>query len=164
MVSLIVHAMLSLVVIWFAVASNSHIFSRPLDGPRFSVLEVVYYVVGIASIVVGYSFNTQFVAEYATASSNPIWGPGSWQEFIQLGYVNPAAASVSQDYTIINVILLPLFTIVDGAASAVRGSSSCRVCLPAVPSRTPSTSPLSNASAGTSRGGAGLHRRSLTRA
>lgn len=120
MVSLIVHAMLSLVVIWFAVASNSHIFFRPLDGPRFSVLEVVYYVVGIASIVVGYYFNTQFVAEYTTASSNPIWGPGSWQEFIQLGYVNPAAASVSQDYTIINVILLPLFTIVDGRRRGIR--------------------------------------------
>jgi len=120
MVSLVVHAVLGLVVIWFAVYSNSQIFSRPLDGPRFSTLEVVYYVVGIASIAVGYYFNTQFVAEYATASSNPIWGPGSWQEFIQLGYVNPAAASVSQDYTIINLILLPLFTIIDGRRRGIR--------------------------------------------
>jgi hypothetical protein len=114
MVSLVVHAALGVVVIWFTVASNSQIFSRPLDGPRFSALEVVYYVVGVCSIAVGYYFNTQFVTEYATASSNPFWGPGSWQEFIQLGYVNPAAASVSQDYTIINLVLLPLFTIVDG--------------------------------------------------
>jgi len=120
MVSLVVHALLGVVVIGFAVASNSQVFSRRPDGPRFSTLEIVYYVVGIASIVVGYCFNTQFVTEYATASTNPIWGPGSWQQFIQLGYVNAAAASVSQDYTIINLILLPLFTIVDGRRRGIR--------------------------------------------
>ena len=120
MVSLVVHAFLGLLVIWFAVVSNSQIFSRPLAGPRFSALEIVYYVVGIGSVALGYYFNTQFVVEYATASSNPIWGPGSWQQFIQLGYVNPAAASVSQDYTIINLVLLPLFTIVDGRRRGIR--------------------------------------------
>ena len=120
MVSLIVHGLLGVVVIWFAVASNPRIFSRPPGGPRFSNLEVVYYAVGVASIAVGYYFNTQFVTEYATASSNPIWGPGSWQQFIALGYVNPAAASVSQDYTIINLVLLPLFTIADGRRRGIR--------------------------------------------
>ena len=54
------------------------------------------------------------------AGGNPFWGPGSWQQFIALGYVNPAAASASQDYTIINVILLPLFTIVDGRRRGIR--------------------------------------------
>jgi hypothetical protein len=119
MVSLIVHAAVGVVVIWVTVASNPQIFSRSLDGPRFSTLELIYYVVGVASIAVGYYFNSHFVAEYASASSNPFWGPGSWQEFIQLGYVNPAAASVSQDYTIINLVLLPLFTIVDGRRRGV---------------------------------------------
>ena len=120
MVSLIVHGLLGVVVIWFAVASNSRIFSRPPDEPRFSPLEIVYYVVGIASIALGYYFNTQFVMEYATPSTNPFWGPGSWQQFIELGYVNAAAASVSQDYTIINVVLLPLFTIADGRRRGIR--------------------------------------------
>ena len=120
MVSLIVHALLGVVVIWFAVVSNSHIFSRPPDGPLFSGLELVYYFVGIASIALGYYFNTQFVMEYAGESTNPIWGPGSWQHFIELGYVNPAAASVSQDYTIINLVLLPLFTIADGRRRGIR--------------------------------------------
>lgn len=120
MVSLLVHAILGVAVVWFTVASNPKIFSRPVGGRRFSTLEVVYYVVGIASIALGYYFNHQFVQEYATPSSNPIWGPGSWQEFIALGYVNPAAASASQDYTIINVILLPLFTVIDGRRRGIR--------------------------------------------
>ena len=47
-------------------------------------------------------------------------GSGSWWQFISLGYANPAAASASQDYTIGNVILLPLFTIVDGYRRGIR--------------------------------------------
>ena len=49
--------------------------------------------------------------EYA---ANPFWGQGNWSEFIALGYANPASSSQVADYTIINVILLPLFTIIDG--------------------------------------------------
>lgn len=75
---------------------------------------------GLASIPLLWYHNIQFVNEYATASSNPIWGPGSWQEFIALGYTNPAASSASADYTIINVILLPLFTIIDGRRRGIR--------------------------------------------
>ena len=41
-------------------------------------------------------------------------------EFIKLGYANPAAASASADYTIVNVILLPLFTIIDGRRRGIR--------------------------------------------
>jgi hypothetical protein len=120
MVSLIVHAILGVLVIFWIVRANAHVFARPAGGPAFSALEIVYYVVGIASIALGYYFNHQFVDQYAVPGGNPIWGPGSWQQFIALGYVNPAAASASQDYTIINVILLPLFTIVDGYRRGIR--------------------------------------------
>jgi len=120
MVSLLVHALLGVVVLVLIVKLNPAIFARVHGGPPLSALEVVYYVVGVASIVLGYYFNHQFVAEYATPSSNPFWGPGSWQQFIALGYANPAAGSASQDYTIINVILLPLFTIIDGRRRGIR--------------------------------------------
>jgi drug/metabolite transporter (DMT)-like permease len=122
MVSLIVHAILGIVVIAIIVRTNPGIFKRVAEGPQLSALEIVYYVVGVASIALGYYFNHQFVAEYATPTSNPIWGPGSWQQFIALGYANPAAGSASQDYTIINVILLPLFTIIDGRRRGIRHS------------------------------------------
>lgn len=118
MVSLIVHLILGIAVITWIVRANPQVFSRVggpgSSAPLFSGMELLFYGIGIASIVLGYYFNHQFVAEYAVEGGNPIWGPGSWQQFIVLGYENPAAASASQDYTIINVILLPLFTIVDG--------------------------------------------------
>lgn len=114
MVSLIVHLVLGVGVIVWIVRANPQVFSRPATGPQFSALEIIFYVIGVASIALGYFFNHQFVEQYAIPGGNPIWGPGSWQEFIVLGYDNPAAASASQDYTIINVVLLPLFTIVDG--------------------------------------------------
>jgi hypothetical protein len=120
MVSLSVHAIFGVLVIVWIVRANGHVFARPAGGSAFSALEIVFYVVGIASIVLGYYFNHQFVDQYAVPGGNPIWGPGSWQQFIALGYVNPAAASASQDYTIINVVLLPLFTIVDGRRRGIR--------------------------------------------
>jgi len=120
MVSLIVHAILGVLVILWIVRANPRVFARPADGPAFSAVEIAFYVVGVASIALGYFFNHQFVDQYAVAGGNPFWGPGSWQQFIALGYVNPAAASASQDYTIVNVVLLPLFTIVDGLRRGIR--------------------------------------------
>jgi hypothetical protein len=120
MVSLLVHAALGLTVIGCIIASNPRIFARPAGGPWLSPLEAVYYAVGIASIALGWYFNIRFVQEYAHGSTNPIWGPGSWADYIRLMFTNPAAGSASQDYTIANVILLPLFSIVDGYRRGLR--------------------------------------------
>ncbi len=121
MVSLIVHLVLGIGIIAWIVRANHHVFARPADGgAMFSPLEILFYVVGVASVALGYYFNQRFVATYAVEGGNPIWGPGSWQQFIVLGYANPAAASASQDYTIINVILLPLFTIIDGHRRGIK--------------------------------------------
>jgi Terpene cyclase DEP1 len=79
-------------------------------------------VVGLASIALGYYFNYQFVQEYATPSSNPIWGPGSWQQFIALGYDNPAASSASQDYTIMSLLIFPVWAIVDGRRRGIKNA------------------------------------------
>jgi hypothetical protein len=120
MVSLTIHALLGITVIAWIVRANPQIFSAVPAKPRFSTLEIVFYVIGIASILLGYYFNHEFVVQYGVPGGNPIWGPGSWQQFIALGYTNPAAASASQDYTIMNVILLPLFTIADGRRRGIR--------------------------------------------
>jgi hypothetical protein len=120
MVSLLVHAVLGLSVIGWIVASNPRVFARPSSGPSLSPLEAVYYIVGIASVVLGWWFNIHFVQQYTHGSTNPIWGPGSWSDYIRLMFTNPAASSASQDYTIANVILLPLFTIVDGNRRGLR--------------------------------------------
>ncbi|TXH19903.1 MAG: DUF2834 domain-containing protein [Mycobacterium sp.] len=120
MVSLIVHALLGLITIAFIVKLNPAVFRRPVDGPAFSALESAYYVIGIASIALGYYFNTKFVMDYQPPDGNPITGPGSWSDYIRLMFVNPAASSAGQDYTIINVILLPLFSIADGLRRGIR--------------------------------------------
>ncbi|MGI8334829.1 DUF2834 domain-containing protein [Actinomadura scrupuli] len=114
MLSLIVHAMLGVAVVWLLVAANRAIFRRPATGPLISALEGACYVVGVASVLLGWYFNIRFVREYAHGNTNPIWGDGSWAHYIQLMYVNPAASSAGQDYTIGNLVLLPLMTIVDG--------------------------------------------------
>jgi hypothetical protein len=120
MFSILLHAALGLTVIALIVGANLAIFRRPASGPRFSALEIVYYAVGIASILAGWYFNIRFHFDYANGNPNPFWGPGSWQQYIQLMFTNPAASSASQDYTIANVVLLPLFTIVDGYRRGLR--------------------------------------------
>jgi len=114
MVSLIVHAILGVVVVGLIVAGNRAIFRRPATGPAVTLLEGAYYLAGVASVLIGWYFNIKFVMEYEHGNANPLWGDGSWAQYIRLMYVNPAAGSAGQDYTIANVVLLPLFTIVDG--------------------------------------------------
>ncbi len=53
-------------------------------------------------------------------AANPLWGPGSWAEYVRLMFTNPAASSAGQDYTIANVILLPLFSTTDGYRRGLR--------------------------------------------
>ncbi|MBO0865566.1 MAG: DUF2834 domain-containing protein, partial [Mycobacterium sp.] len=91
MVSLLVHAVLGLGVIGWIVASNSTVFARPAGGPALSPLECVYYAVGIASVALGWYFNVRFVQQYTLGSTNPIWGHGSWADYIRLMFTNPAA-------------------------------------------------------------------------
>jgi hypothetical protein len=117
MVSLLVHAILGIVVIAIIVRTNPGIFKRAPEGPQLSTLELVFYIVGIASLPLCWYFNIRYVYEYA---DNPFWGQGDWSEFIRMGYANWAASSASADYTIGNVILLPLFTIVDGRRRGIR--------------------------------------------
>lgn len=122
MVSLIVHLILGFATMAFIVKTNPAIFARYSSGAQVTGLELFYYVAGIASVVLGYYFNNQYVAEYAPPGGmhNFIWGPGSWWEFITLGYANPAASSASQDYTIMSLLLFPLWSIVDGRRRGIK--------------------------------------------
>lgn len=120
MVSLIVHLLLGVVTTIWLIRSNPQIFSRVPGGPAFSVLELVYLLSGLLVIPVCYYFNYRFVLEYKTGADNPLWGPGSWADFIRLGYTNPAASSASLDYTVMSVILFPLLAIVDGTRRNIR--------------------------------------------
>lgn len=118
MTSLIVHAVLGVVAVFITMRSNPAVFRK--TTPQLSVLEALFYLIGLASLPVCWYFNHRYVVEYGAASTNPFVGPGSWAEFIRLGYANPAAGSASADYTIGNVLLLPMFTIIDGRRRGIR--------------------------------------------
>lgn len=116
MVSLIVHAVLGVAVVLWIVRSNPAIFRRPAAGPAFSTLETTYLVLGLASIGLGWWFNVTFVLDYGPDQVffNPLWGDGSWAHYLELMFDNPAAGSAGADFTVGNVLVLPLVTIVDG--------------------------------------------------
>jgi Terpene cyclase DEP1 len=120
MVALIIHAVIAIGVIAVIVVLNPAIFRQPVM-PKLSLLEAVYYVAGIAATVIGYYFNLKYVNDYSQGTHNAIWGDhGSWKEFIQLGWANPAVSSASSDYYIMSLVVLPLFVIVDGRRRGVR--------------------------------------------
>ena len=120
MVSFIVHALLGLAGIGWIIASNPKIYARPADGPWFSPLECVYYAAGIASIALGWYFNIHFVLDAHGQGEPRSTGPGSYPQLHPEQFANPAAGSGNQDYMIANVILLPVFTIVDGYRRGIR--------------------------------------------
>ena len=115
MLSLTVHALLGFVVVGVILRTNAAIFRRTASGPLLSPFELALYAFGIASVVGGWTFNIAFVFENTDGwLTNPLWGDGSWAQYLQLMFENPASSSASIDYSIANVLLLPLITIVDG--------------------------------------------------
>jgi uncharacterized membrane protein len=120
MVRVIVRALLGILVITVIVASNRQIFRRVPYGPRLSGLEWAYYVFGLTTVVLSWYFAFQFMSQHSAHSGNPLWGEGSWTDYRTMMFDSPAASAAAQDLTIANLVLLPLFTIVDGFRRGVR--------------------------------------------
>ena len=103
MVSLLVHAVLGVLTTALMVRWNARLFRR---GSAIRPLEVVIVVVGVTSVVLGWYFNIRYVQQYGREAS--------WVHFTQSLFTNWASNSAAQDYIIANVVLLPIWTIVDG--------------------------------------------------
>lgn len=115
MLSLTVHALLGVGVVWLVVRSNPEVFRRVGSGPLLSPLEIVLYAVGVLSIGIGWYFNIRFVTGNTDGwFTNPFVGDGSWEQYLRLLFDNPAAGSASGDFITANVVLLPLVTIIGG--------------------------------------------------
>ncbi|WP_327145169.1 DUF2834 domain-containing protein [Nocardia sp. NBC_01327] len=113
--SLLVHAILGIAVIAWIIGENRALFVSVPGRPRISAVELAYWAIGVASVVLGWYFNIRFVLEYHHAGTNPLWGPGaSWAEYIYLMFPNWAADSASQDYVFLNVLILPIMSIAGG--------------------------------------------------
>jgi hypothetical protein len=108
--SLVFYGILGLASTAFAFAVNRLLFQRGGAG-RVSALEGVYYAVGLVSLCLGWYFNVRYTHTYAHAS---------YVNYTKMLFSNWAADSAAQDYTIVNVVLLPLWTIVDGRRRGLR--------------------------------------------
>ena len=109
--SLVLFGALGILTTAAAVVLNRRLFAaRPAGG--VSALEAVYYVVGLVSLGLGWYFNVRYTHLYGHRAS--------YVNYTKLLFTNWAADSAAQDYIIVNVVLLPLWTIVDGRRRGLR--------------------------------------------
>jgi Terpene cyclase DEP1 len=87
---------------------NRHLFRRG----GLTILEVAYYLTALAGLVIGWYFNLQYIAAYGAQVG--------WAHWTGLAFANPAAASAAQDLFLGNIIVLPVWTIVEARRSGMR--------------------------------------------
>ena len=109
--SLTFYALLGVTSTVLAFVCNRHLFARGLPG-RVSPLEGLYYFVGVASLCLGWYFNIRYVHTYGHEAT--------YINYTKMLFSNWASDSAAQDYAIVNVLLLPLWTIVDGRRRGLR--------------------------------------------
>ena len=99
-----------LTTVW-AFSANRRLFTGGTVG-RPSTLETIYYVVGVISLLLGWYFNVRYTHQFASKAS--------YVDYTRELFTNWASDSAAQDYTIVNLVLLPLWTIVDGRRRGLR--------------------------------------------
>jgi hypothetical protein len=107
--SLVIFGLLGVVSTALAFVRNRHLFTR--TAGRVSILEGLYYGLGLASLGLGWYFNVRYTHTYSNAS---------YVNYTKMLFSNWASDSAAQDYIIVNVVLLPLWTIVDGRRRELR--------------------------------------------
>jgi drug/metabolite transporter (DMT)-like permease len=108
--SLFVYGVLGVLSTVVAFSCNRRLFEKG-PGARVSALEGLFYLVGLLSLCLGWYFNVRYTHSDAHAS---------YVNYTRMLFSNWAADSAAQDYTIVNVVLLPLWTIVDGRRRGLR--------------------------------------------
>ena len=94
-----------------AFVANRRLFTGGTVG-RPSVLEWLFYGVGTVSLVLGWFFNVRY--------THQVGAKASYIAYTKALFSSWAADSAAQDYIIVNVVLLPLWTIVDGRRREMR--------------------------------------------
>ena len=89
---------------------NRHLFAGRAAG-SVTLLEGVFYVAGVCSLILGWYFNVRYTHTYHDAS---------YWNYTKMLFTNWAADSAAQDYIIVNVVLMPLWTIVEGGRRGLR--------------------------------------------
>lgn len=114
MVSLLIHAALGVLSVILFFIFNKYLYTSAWRGARVSLAEGACYVIAIGSVCTGWYFNVLYMETYPAEAS--------WWHFTKLLFTNPAAGSGSQDLITANVLLFPLWTMIDGPR---RGLKHC---------------------------------------
>lgn len=109
--SLVFYGALGIISTAVAFVSNRRLFTGG-GGGRPSVLECLYYFFGVLSLGLGWYFNVRYVHQYGHEAS--------YVNFTKALFSNWASDSAAQDYITVNLVLLPLWTIVDGRRRGLR--------------------------------------------
>lgn len=97
--------LLSIVVaIWL----NRHLYR----GGGASAFEIACYVIALPALLIGWYFNFQYMRGYGDQVG--------WWHWTTLLFVNPASASGGQDLIIANLLLFPMWTILDARRTGMR--------------------------------------------
>ena len=109
--SLVFYGALGVASTAVAFVCNRHLFVERSAG-RVSALEGLFYFFGIASLC------ARLVLQCSLRSPYP--HTASYINYTKALFSNWASDSAAQDYTMVNLVLLPLWTIVDGRRRGLR--------------------------------------------
>jgi len=109
--SLVFYGILGIASTVLAFLVNRRLFSGGAAGP-VTVLEGIYYAVGVCSLLLGWYFNIRYTHLYGHRAT--------YVNYTKMLFTNWAADSAAQDYLIVNVVLMPLWTIVEGGRRGLR--------------------------------------------
>ena len=107
--SLVFYGVLGILSTAYAFVVNRRLFT---GGERTRPLEAIFYVVGLCSLVLGWYFNVRYTHLYGHRAN--------YVNYTKMLFTNWAADSAAQDYIIFNVVLMPLWTIVEGRRRDMR--------------------------------------------
>ena len=114
MTSLLIHAGLGALTVLGFFYVNAHLYRSEWPASRMTFLERLYYITAVVSVCFGWFFNIRYVLTYPADAS--------WVHFTKMLVDNPASGSAGQDMIITNVILFPLWTMIDGPRRGMRGT------------------------------------------
>ena len=109
--SLVFYGVLGIASTAFAFTVNRRLFTGGRVG-RPTLLEALYFAFGVASLFLGWYFNVRYTHQYGHQAS--------YVGYTKALFSNWAADSAAQDYITVNLVLLPLWTIVDGRRRGLR--------------------------------------------
>jgi hypothetical protein len=108
---LLVYGVLGVLSTVWAIYMNRRLFVGGRAG-RVTVLEGLFYLFGLVSLGLGWYFNVRYTHLYGHRAS--------YVDYTKALFSNWAADSAAQDYIMVNVVLLPLWSIVDGRRRGMR--------------------------------------------